>query len=153
MNLQEVQVFFQSISSLAIAGGLIYTAVQFRNWRRAAHVANFSKLVELQMHQRELRVQDPRLAAVYEHDVEGLHSDQEIRYYFMNLMQLSIFEIVWFSHRNRQLPDDYYESWVRRMESIMAEDSFRKMMANPAMKILHDDFQKYVQEMLARTAR
>src|SRR4051812_24154652 len=104
MNPLYIQITLQSISSLAIAAGLIFTAVQFRQYRRAIHVANFTKLVELQMHLRELRVHDPSLAAVYAHDVEHLSTDQEIREYFMNLMQLSVFEIVWFSHKNGQLP-------------------------------------------------
>jgi len=144
-----IQITLQSISSFAIAGGLIFTAFQFLQYRRALHVANFSKLVELQMHLREMRVHDPSLAKVYRHDVEMLSTDDEIREYFFNLMQLSVFEIVWFSHRNGQLPDDYFESWVKRMRDIESEESFRKMMANPAMKILHDDFQQYVADMMA----
>ena len=32
---------------------------------------------------------------------------------------------------------------------IESEDSFQRMMANPSMKILHDDFQTYIQDMLA----
>ncbi len=59
-----------------------------------------------------MRVDDPSLASVYQHDVQGMSSDREIREYFMNLMQLSVFEIVWFSHKHGQLPDDYYQSWV-----------------------------------------
>src|SRR5690349_13767064 len=111
MNPIYIQITLQSISSFAIAAGLIFTAVQFRQYRRAVHVANFSKLVEMQLHLREMRVHDPSLAAVYRHDVEHLANDREIREYFMNLMQLSVFEIVWFSHKNGQLPDDYFESW------------------------------------------
>jgi hypothetical protein len=143
-----IQIILQTTSSLAIAGGLLLTAIQFRQYRRAVHVANFSKLVELQMHLREMRVHNPSLAAVYQHDVLHLSTDEEIREYFFNLMQLSVFEIVWFSHRNGQLPDDYFESWATRMRDIATEDSFRKMMSNPSMKILHDDFQKYVFDMM-----
>ena len=148
MDLTSPQVLLQALSSFAIAGGLLFTAVQFRNWRKAQHVANFQKLVELQMHLREMRVHDPNLARVYKHDVAALASDDEIRHYFMNLMQLSVFEIVWFSHRHGQLPDDYYKSWVDRMQWIVAEESFQKMMANPALTILHDDFQRYTQDMI-----
>lgn len=149
MDPLSIQITLQSISSFAIAAGLIFTAIQFRQYRRAMYVANFSKLVELQMHLREMRVHDPSLAAVYRHDVEHLANDQEIREYFMNLMQLSVFEIVWFSHKNGQLPDDYFESWVTRMRDIETEASFKKMISNPAMKILHDDFQKYIADMMA----
>ncbi|MBC7834657.1 MAG: hypothetical protein H7Y88_06090 [Phycisphaerales bacterium] len=148
MTLQLLQVIFQSISSLAIAGGLIFTAVQFRIARRAQHVANFTKLVELQMQLRKMRVDDPSLASVYEHDVAGLNSERDIREYFMNLMQLSLFEIVWFSHRLGQLPDDYFQSWVERIKVIQTERSFRQMMNKPAMKIMHDDFQRLVLSMM-----
>jgi len=67
-------------------------------------------------------------------------------------MQLSIFEIVWFNHREGLLPDDYFESWVKRMREIQKEESFRKMFDNPAMKIMHDDFQNLVRKMLDEDA-
>jgi hypothetical protein len=151
-SLYALQVVFQSISSLAIAGGLVYTSFQFRHYKRAAHVANFSKLVELQMQLRKMRVDDPELAGVFKHDLEGMNSPQEVRYYFMNLMQLSLFEIAWFGHRHGQLPEDYFQSWVKRMDAIQKEESFRKMMASPSMKIMHDDFQKYMNELMKKSA-
>ena len=148
MTLQMVQVLMQSLSSLCIAGSLIYAAFQFRAARNSTQVANFTRLVELQMQLRRMRVEDPSLAYVYKHDVANLKSDQEIREYFMNLMQLSIFEIVWFGHRHGTIPDDYFESWAKRMEAIKTEESFRKMMENPSMKILHDEFDAYVRRLI-----
>ncbi len=142
--LQEIQVFLQFISSTAIASSLLYAAVQFRNTRRAQHVANFTKLVELQMSLRRMRVDDPSLGAVHAHDMDGLNSPDEVRAYFINLMQLSVFEIVWFSHKMGQLPDDYFESWMKRMDQIREEPSFQKMLAKPSMKIFHDEFQALV---------
>lgn len=150
-RMEYLPVIVQSISSLVIACGLVFTGLQFRHWRRVAHVANYTKMVELQMHLRELRVHDPRLAEVYSHDVEGQRDDKAIREYFFNLMQLSVFEIVWFSYREGLLPKDYFGSWERRMYEIAAEKSFREMFANRSMKILHDDFQAYVAEIVRRT--
>ncbi len=147
MDLQLLQVVLQALSSFAIAGGLIFAAVGFLHARKAQHVANFTRLVELQMQLRKMRVDDPSLASVYKHDVEGMSSDREVREYFMNLMQLSVFEIVWFSHRLGQLPEDYYQSWVDRMKAIAQEESFIRMINTKSMKILHDDFQKYVIDM------
>ncbi len=144
MELLQVQVLFQSVSSLAIAGGLIFTAIQFRKTRDAQHFANFAKLVELQMHLREMRVHDPSLASVYQNDVEGTRDDREVREHFFNLMQVSVFEIVWFGYRQGQVPQDYFRSWEARMKQIVAEASFRRMMTSPSMKILHDDFQAYL---------
>ncbi len=148
MQLQTIQVFLQFISSTAIAASLLYAAIQFRNTRRAQHVANFTKLVELQMSLRRMRVDDPSLGSVHSHDMEGLNSPEEVRAYFVNLMQLSVFEIVWFSHKMGQLPDDYFESWMKRMEQIREEPSFQKMLDKPSMKIFHDDFQKLVDTRL-----
>ena len=150
MDYELIRTLLQAISSLAIAGGFIYTAIEFRKGREARHVANFSHLVELQMQLRRMRVDDPSLAEVYKHDVQGLRTDREVREYFFNLMQLSVFEIVWFSHRAGQLPQDYFTSWEKRMREIAREDSFRNMMEGPNMKILHDDFQSYVQMMVAQ---
>lgn len=150
MDYELVRTALQAISSLAIAGGFIYTAIEFRKGRSARHVANFTRLVEMQMALRKMRVDDPSLANVYKHDVQGLRSDREIREYFFNLMQLSIFEIVWFSFRARQLPKDYFYSWDKRMREIAREESFRAMMEGPNMKILHDDFQSYMQTMVAQ---
>ncbi len=152
MTLPELQLLFQSISSLAIAGGLLFTALQFRHYRKAQHFANFSKLVELQMHLREMRVGDPSLAEVYRHDVEFASSSREVREYFFNLMQLSVFEIVWVGHRQGQIPDDYFNSWDARMREIAAEPSFRAMMSTSSMKIMHDEFQSYMQQMVQRVA-
>ncbi|MCR4340881.1 MAG: hypothetical protein NUW01_13460 [Gemmatimonadaceae bacterium] len=143
-----LQITLQALSSLAIAGGLIYAAVQFRSTRKAQLVANFSKLVELQYHLRELRVQDPSLAAVHAHDVEHLHSDREIREYFLNLMQLSLFEIAWYAHDHKQLSDEYFDSWVRRMGQLAREESFRKMIRSPSSKIMHDDFETYITKLV-----
>ena len=148
-NLQIVQIVLQALSSFAIAGGLIYTAVQFRQARQAQLVANFSKLVELQYQLRQIRVQNPSLAAVHSHDVEHLHSDREIQEYFLNLMQLSLFEIAWYAHRQGQIPDDYFESWTSRMRQIAREPSFRAMLDNPAMKIMHDEFDVFVRKLVA----
>jgi hypothetical protein len=147
-TLQLLQITLQALASFAIAGGLLFTAVQFRQARRAQLVANFSKLVELQFGLRHIRVKNPELASVHQHDVEHLHSEREIQEYFLNLMQLSLFEIAWYAHRHGQLPPDYFQSWARRMWEVGRERSFRKMLENPAMKIMHDDFDLYVRELL-----
>jgi hypothetical protein len=152
LKLQMLQVTLQALSAFAIAGGLLYTAVQFRNARKSQMVANFSKLVELQYNLRYIRVQHPELASVHPRDVERLHSDREVQEYFLNLMQLSLFEIAWFAHQHGQLPEDYFHSWAKRMWQIGQEESFRRMLENPAMKIMHDDFDAYLRGLLqART--
>ena len=153
LTLQEVQVLFQSISSLAIAAGLIFTAVQFRKNRESQHFANFAKLVEMQMHLREMRVTDPSLANVYRSDVFFAKDAGEVREYFFNLMQISVFEIVWFGHRQGQVPDDYFRSWEARVREIIPEPSFQRMMQAPSMKIMHDDFQVYLTRLCTAAAQ
>jgi hypothetical protein len=148
-TLQLVQIILQALSSFAIAGGLIFAAVQFRHARKAQLVANFSKLVELQYQLREIRVHHPSLASVHMHDVERLRSEREIQEYFLNLMQLSLFEIAWYAHKHGQLLPDYFQSWAKRMWQIGQEESFRSMIENPAMKIMHDEFDTYVRRLLA----
>jgi hypothetical protein len=148
VNLQILQITLQALSSFAIAGGLIFTAVQFRQARKAQVVANFSKLVELQYQLRQIRVTHPALASVHQHDVEHLHSEREIQDYFLNLMQLSLFEIAWYAHKNGQLPEDYFQSWTTRMWQVAKEDSFRRMIDNPAMKIMHDEFDVFVRRLV-----
>src|SRR5215207_1836351 len=148
INLQLLQITLQALSSFAIAGGLIFTAVQFRQARKAQVVANFSKLVELQYQLRQIRVHNPSLASVHQHDVEHLGSDREIQEYFLNLMQLSLFEIAWYAHKNGQLPSDYFHSWTRRMWQVAREQSFRRMIDNPAMKIMHDEFDVFVRRLI-----
>jgi hypothetical protein len=147
-TLQVVQITLQALSSFAIAGGLIFTAVQFSQARKAQLVANFSKLVELQYQLRQLRVLQPALASVHEQDVQHLHSEREIQDYFLNLMQLSLFEIAWYAHKHEQLPDDYFESWTTRMWQVAQEPSFRAMIDNPSMKIMHDDFDDFVRRLI-----
>jgi hypothetical protein len=147
-NLQIAALFLQSLSSLAVASGVIFAAFQLRQNRRAAHVSNFTKLVEMQAQLRRMRVEDPALARTYKHDVANLKTDDEIREYFFNLMQLSVFEIVWFSYNQGQIPETYFMSWDRRMREIAREESFRRMMHGGQMKILHDDFQVYISRLL-----
>jgi hypothetical protein len=147
-DLQILQITLQALSAFAIAGGLLYTAFQFREARKSQNVANFAKLVELQYQLRKIRVDNPALAAVHKDDVAHLGSDREIQEYFLSLMQLSLFEIAWFAHRQGQLPEDYFHSWERRMRQLGNEESFRRMLESPAMKIMHDDFDKYVRALL-----
>lgn len=145
---QIVQLTLQALSSFAIAGGLLFTAVQFAHARKAQVVANFSKLVELQYQLRRIRVDHPDLASVHQHDVDQLHSDREVQEYFLNLMQLSLFEIAWYAHKHGQLPDDYFHSWTSRMWQVAQEQSFRRMIDNPAMKIMHDEFDDFVRRLI-----
>jgi hypothetical protein len=147
-ELQILQITLQALSAFAIAGGLLYTAIQFRQAREAQAVANFSKLVEMQYELRKLRVERPELASVHLQDVENLKSEREIQEYFLNLMQLSLFEIAWYAHKHKQLPDDYFRSWAKRMWQVAREESFRRMVDNPAMKIMHDEFEAYVRTLV-----
>jgi hypothetical protein len=149
-TIQILQVTLQALSAFAIAGGLLYTAVQFREARKAQGVANFAKLVELQFSLRKLRVDHPGLASVHAHDVQHLHSEREIQEYFLNLMQLSLFEIAWYAHQQGQLPHDYFSSWEKRMWQLGREESFRRMLESPAMKILHDGFDTYIRALTRR---
>jgi hypothetical protein len=57
-----LQVVLQAVSVLAVTGGLVYAALQFRGWRTAQHVANFTTLVELQL--RQMVVEEPTLATL-----------------------------------------------------------------------------------------
>lgn len=152
-RIQIVQIVLQALTSFAIAGGLIFTAIEFRNSRKAQLVANFSKLVELQSQLRYVRVEQPSLASVSPGDVENLKSDREIQEYFLNLIQLSIFEIAWYAHKHGQLPPDYFHSWSTRMREVAQEQSFRKMLDNPSMKIMHDEFDTYIRALLREPAR
>jgi hypothetical protein len=147
-TLQLLQITLQALSAFAIAGGLLYTAFQFREARKAQSVANFAKLVELQYGLRKMRVDNPALAAVNASDVAHLHSDREIQEHFLNLMQLSVFEIAWYANRHGQLPHDYFESWENRMQQLAADPSFRRMLDSPAMKIMHDDFETYMRGLM-----
>ena len=146
--IQIVQVTLQALSAFAIAGGFLYTAFQFREARKAQAVANFAKLVELQYQLRKIRVDQPSLASVHKHDVVHLHSDREIQAYYLSLMQLSLFELAWYAHKEGQLPDDYFQSWEKRMVELGDDESFRAMLANPSMKIMHDEFDVYVRALL-----
>jgi hypothetical protein len=147
-TIELVQLTLQALTSFAIAGGFLYTAIQFRQAQKAQLVANFSKLVELQYQLRQLRVMNPSLASTHQHDVEHLHSEREIQEYYLNLMQLSLFEIAWYAHKHGQLPADYFASWTKRMLQLSEEPSFRAMLDNPAMKIMHDEFHDFVHQLV-----
>lgn len=152
-NLVYVQLTLQAITSLSIAAGFFFAAYQFLNLRRAQRVANFTRLVELQMDLRKMRIKEPDLANVYQDDVRELRTPDHVRKYFFNLVQLSVFEIAWYAHEHGQVSDEYYESWKKRMRVIAAEKSFQEMMHNPAMKILHDDFEVFMRGLMEEVER
>jgi len=115
MSDSTFHLFVQTVSLLGVAGGLIYTGMQLRNWRNAQYVTNFTKLVELQMQLRKMVVDDPTLASVALGPGIEIPSD-DIRGDFYNLMQVSLFEIAWFSHRHGQLTEDYFKNLDRLYE-------------------------------------
>jgi hypothetical protein len=82
-------------------------------------------------------------------DMQGLTTDEEVRQYFFNLMQMSVFEIAWYSHSMGQLGEEYFQSWAHRMQLLRDEESFRRMMKHPGMKIMHDDFHSYMRDLFA----
>jgi hypothetical protein len=131
----------QAIPLLAAAGGLVYAALQFRGWRASQFVANFTKLIELQLEIRKMAVDDPTLGP------EGTPS-KEVRGYYYSLMQLSLFEIAWYSHKYGQLSDDYFASWEVNMRSIAKRPEFDAMWQSDRTKILHDGFRKYMETLM-----
>jgi hypothetical protein len=138
----------QAIFTLSVASGLVYGALQLRNWRIAQHVGNFTKLVELQLQLGKLRVDDPQMT--HRHSQGGSAESQEaLREYFYELMQLSIFEVAWFSHEHGQLPDDYFRSWVTSMSAMAERRSFQAMWQSSSTKIMHDRFRAYMEALVA----
>jgi len=113
-------------------------------------VANFTKLVELQLQLRKMVVDDPTLAPVGLALPAG-EQGEEMRGYFYNLMQLSLFEIAWFSHQQGQLPDDYFASWVTNMAAITQRPAFQTMWQSDRTKILHEGFRQYMEHMMAES--
>lgn len=137
----------QTVSLLGVAGGLLYTGVQLRNSRNAQYVTNFTKLVELQLQLRKMIVDDPTLATVslgpgIEISVDDIRGD------YYNLMQVSLFEIAWFSHRHGQLTDDYFKTWAAYMMTVAQRPAFRDMWKIDRTKILHNRFHKYMDSVI-----
>ena len=147
MNNTMLQVMLQAVSALAVAGGLVYAALQFRGWRTAQYVANFTTLVELQLQLRKMVVEEPTLA-ILGAGMSPETAPDEIRGNFYNLMQVSLFEIAWFSHQHGQLPHDYFASWVASMAVVAQRPAFRTMWQSDRTKILHAGFRQYLNTLL-----
>jgi hypothetical protein len=146
------QVLVQTVSLLGVAAGLAYTGLQLRNWRTAHYVANFTKLVELQMQLRKMVVDDPTLASASLGS--GIEiSLEEIRGGFYNLMQVSLFEIAWFSHRHGQLTEDYFRTWTIYMMTVVQRPAFRQMWEIDRSKILHNRFHDYMETVVGTPRR
>jgi hypothetical protein len=140
----------QTVSLLGVAGGLLYTGVQLRNSRNAQYVTNFTKLVELQLQLRKMVVDDPTLASLSLGP--GIEIPiKEIRGDYYNLMQVSLFEIAWFSHRHGQLTDDYFNTWAAYMVTVTERPAFRDMWKIDRTKILHNRFRAYMDTLLTET--
>jgi hypothetical protein len=150
MNNTVFQLMVQATSILALTGGLIYAALQFRGWRTAQYVTNFTELVKLQLELRKMLVDDPTLA------IPGLGvpsgtRPEDIRSNYYNLMQVSLFEIAWFSHSKGQLTDDYFNSWVTNMAEIAQRPAFHAMWQRNHTKIMHDGFRQYMNTFMGDT--
>ena len=147
MNNTMLQVVLQAVSALAVAEELVYAALQFRGWRTAQYVANFTTLVELQRQLRKMVVEEPTLAILGAGIRPGVVPD-EIRGNFYNLMLVSLFEIAWFSHQHGQLPHDYFASWVASMTVVAQRPAFRTMWQSDRTKILHAGFRQYMNTLV-----
>ena len=147
MSSMTLPMILQVVSALALTGTLVYGALQLRAWRATQYVANFTKLVELQLELRKMVVDDPTLAPA------GLalstRDPQATRGFFYNLMQLSLFEIAWFSREEGQLPEDYFASWADQISEISTRPAFQAMWRSDQTKILHDGFRQYMERMIA----
>ena len=147
MNEATLQVLLQIVSTLAVAGSMVYAALQFRGWRAAQHVANFTKIVELQLELRKMRVDDPSLARV-DPTAAPAGSPEDIRAFYYNLMQLSLFEIAWFSHQHGQLEHGYFESWIAMISEMAKRPSFRSMWDSNTTKIMDARFRQFVDDLV-----
>jgi hypothetical protein len=147
VNSATFHILVQAVSLLGVTGGLVYAGLQFRGWRDAQYVANFTKLVEIQLQLRKMLVDDPTLALQglgmpVETPPEGIRGD------YYNLMQLSVFEIAWFAHLHGQLTDDYFNSWVASMADVVQRPAFQSMWLSNRVKILHSGFREYINKMM-----
>jgi hypothetical protein len=145
VDTSSLHVVLQAIPVLAAAVGLVYAARQFRGWRNAQYVANFTKLSELKLQLRKMVVDDPTLGP------EGVPA-KDMRSYYYSFMQLSLFEIAWFSHRHGQLTDDYFAAWRSNMVAIARHPDFRAMWQSDQTKILHAGFRKYMDALMREVA-
>lgn len=143
MNLPLLHAMLIAIPLLMAAGGLVYAAMQFRGWKASQYVANFTKLVELQLQLRKMVVDDPTLAPTGATKAARSPAE-EMRSYYYALMQMSVFEIAWFAHEQGQLTDDYFASWQAYMAAMAKYPAFRAMWQTDRATILHDGFREYV---------
>jgi len=144
-------VIIQAVPVLAAAGGLMYAGMQFRGWRTSQYVANFTKLVELQLQLRKMIVDDPALEPKDNTEPAQTPAEEMRRYYYA-LMQMSMFEIAWYTHKKGQLTDDYFASWETAMSSIAKYPAFRAMWQSDRAKILHDGFRQYVDRLIEKSS-
>lgn len=151
MSKEWLQVIIQAIPVLAAAGGLIYAGLQFRGWRTTQYVANFTKLVELQLQLRKMIVDDPTLEPKGSMEPARTPAEEMRRYYYA-LMQMGVFEIAWYTHKKGQLTDDYFASWEAAMSSIATYPAFRAMWRTDRAKILHDGFRQYVEALIEKSS-
>jgi len=150
VNSSWLREIVQAIPVLAAAGGLVYAGLQFRGWRTTQYVANFTKLVELQLQLRKMIVDDPALEPSGGTKPADSPTEEMRRYYYA-LMQMGVFEIAWYTHKKGQLTDDYFASWEAAMNSIANYPEFRAMWQTDRAKILHDGFRQYVDTLIEKS--
>ena len=147
MNNPMLQVVLQAVSALAVTGGAGLRGLAVSGVANRAACGEFYHAGRAAITTPQMAVEDPTLATLGA-GMSPETAPDEIRGNFYNLMQVSLFEIAWFSHQHGQLPHDYFASWVASMAVVAQRPAFRTMWQSDRTKILHAGFRQYMNILL-----
>jgi hypothetical protein len=135
------------IQTVVLTITLIILIIENRTLRKTIYASNYGKMIDMLKELRLLRINDPELAKVYETEVKNL-SPTETRYHFFNLIVLSILEMLFVDMKLGLITKDTWQFWLKRIQDIANEKSFRQMVLRQSYKIVNPEFCKIVEEIV-----
>lgn len=114
--------------TIGIIGMLIFTLWQWKKTRETIRIDNYSKIISTLNNLRSIRIQVPSLErALFKKRKKWTNEEIRKRVYGVELA--SIFEWVFFSHKNGLIGDKEWREWLSMWQRvILAEEPMRKLM-------------------------
>ena len=142
-----IQTISGILQTLAVLVTLIILIKQYKKFTQQTKVSNYTKQIELLKELRLLRINSPELSKSYSTELTDTSEDYTKQHFF-NLIVLSVFEITFINYQEETIDKNTWTFWLKSLEVICKEESFRNMMNKEQHKIANPEFLKIVEKII-----
>jgi hypothetical protein len=155
MSLEDLGNVGEFVAAIAVVVSLLYLAVQIRQNTRAVRSSVFSEL-QSEIRQNSFALaSNEDLARIWRQaneDFESLTADERIRFFSHAMSQFSMYENVYFQHRNSMIEDEISEGWCSGMRFFLSRPAFKAYWANMSL-VYSRSFQSFIEREQVRAER